>query len=274
MKYYSFLFFFVSASLFVFSFSLSKTDDLSKCVQEYAFEVDEQEDENNFQEAVLQVYFFKRLSLAAEILAMIQEKNLFPTICGKNPNCFVFDENLFFKSPEIEKCKLEIIQTKSLSSFFQLWDFVSTRESQLSSEYLREMALLILSIYRTIFTAYSPLIQIATQKNLILQAVTVLCGNLTDLHAFELLSIIERLSVQIPKLLAKYELSKSDLTWKQWFAKYWWLPPIAFSAAALELIMIYQVAVGARKLPRFKGMLNLFQNNIKNPKEIPSAIAT
>jgi len=253
----------------------SRIDTLEGYVQLPVVHLDDDRAESDyFQEGVLQVYFLKRLTRAAHTLAIVHEKNLFPCICEKNPNCFVFDETLIFLNEEIEECKQAIVHNKSLQPFFDLWESVEHRVPQLSAEFFRELSLLVLGIYKAIYMAYSPLIQVSLQKNIVLQAITLLCGNLSKLHAFELLNIIEKLTVQIPKLLEKYELTKSDLTWKQWLTKYWWLPPVAASALALESVFIYQIAVGARKLPRMKNLLRALQNKTKKPIAIENANAT
>jgi len=265
---------FFAAFATCFLLAKAQVDDLEEYVETSVLEIgDGRLDGENFQGGVLQICFLKRLARAAETLQMIHERNIFSVICEKSSNCFVFDDSLVFFNEEIDECKRAIAESKSLAPFFELWSSVQKRIPQLDAPFLREFSLLVLAIYKTIYFAFSPIIQVALQKNIVLQAITMLCGNLSGLHAFELLSIIEKLTFQIPKLLEKYELTKSEMTWKEWVSKYWWLPPVAVSALVLESIFIYQVAVGARKLPRLKSLLRVFQNKKKNPIAIEKAAA-
>lgn len=264
---------FMISSLFVSCHA--EIDSLDGYIETPTVEIENGKQEpESFQAGVLQTYFIKRFSCAVYVLSIIHEKKLFPFICARTPDCYVFEDDYSFVCSEVGECRAEIERTKSLEPFFALWEFVEKNPAQLDSDCLRELALLVLGIYKKIFTAYSPLVQVAQNKNSLLQALALLCGNISNLHAFELLKIIEQLTVQIPKLLEKYELTKSDLTWKEWIHKYWWLPPVAVSAIVLKSILIYQVAVGKKKLPRFKSLLQVLQKNTKKQIEMQNATAT
>jgi len=251
--------FFASFTFFSFaSFSFSEDVD-SLCSEELASE-DPKFQEGSFQDGVLQIHFVKRLEKAVKTLRFVHERNVFHLLCDKTLDdlgCDAF-ESLLFEHEEIEACRQKIEAAQSLEPFFELWDSVQARTPFVGISFLRELAIMILGIYRTIYTAVSPVIQIATQKNFILHAVTLLCGNISTLNAFELLSVIDKLTVQIPKLLEKYELAGSDLTWNQWFEKYWWLPPVGVAAVVAQSIILYQVAVGKQKLPKLKSLLHVF----------------
>jgi len=208
----------------------------------------------HFQEEVLQIYILKRLKKAVRMLRTIHDKNLFFSLCckaeGRGATQLIFDLSIPFTYEEIIVCIQTMERTKNLKSFFDLWDAIERREIEITLPFLREIAFLILVIYKPIYTACCPLLQIAMQKNLILDAAVLLSGNLATMHAIELLNIIDKLTATIPQLLEKFELTNSDLTWRKWFSKYWWLPPIVGVGVFFQLIFVYQVAVDKKQLPR------------------------
>ena len=211
-----------------------------------------------FQEEVLQIYILKRLKKAVMMLRTIHDKKLFFSLCcraeKRSATQCVFNLSIPFTHKEIIDCIQTMERTKNLQSFFDLWAAIEARDIEPTLSFLREIALLILVIYKPIYTACCPLFQIAMQKNFILDAAALLSGNFATMNAIELLKVIDTLTAKIPQLLEKYELINSDLTWKQWFSKYWWLPPVAGAAVFFELILLYQIAIGKKQLPQLKSI--------------------
>ncbi len=210
-------------------------------------------------EEILQAFMLKRLEKAVVLITQLDQRGIFPKLCAHmgGLTCTIFNEETPFTYEDINRCK-ELIETnKSLQPFITLWANMQNGQTKVTLTYLKEVAILILKIYKTIYTACSPLLQTTEQptKSLTIDTIALLFGNIASLQAFELLSIIEKLTIQIPKLLEKYEITTGTLTWKEWIIKYWWLPPMAIAAIVLECAFIYQVAVGAKKLPTF------FKNN-------------
>ncbi len=221
--------------------------------------------EGNFHEGVLNLHFIKRLEKAINVIKEIHKRGIFSTICPKKTDlpCHIFDQELIFQHEALRKCKKEIEEKRTLKPLLVLWSHIQKNRIKVTVPLLKEFSIMILIIYKAIYTACSPLIQVVTEKSFFFHAIALLCGNIASLKAFELLSIIDKLTLQIPKLLEKYELTKSELTWNQWLKKYWWLPPIAVAAIVLEAVFIYQVAVGKRKLPRLKSISHLFSKQYK-----------
>lgn len=199
---------------------------------------------------VVRIFIIKRLERAAELLTKLDKQGTFSKICSRisGSTCFIFDkETTLFSHNDITHCKEEIEKTKSLKPFLTLWASTQAHAQNTTVPYLKDIALLILEIYKAIYTACLP---IAAEFDLINNKSNALMfGNLATLQAFELLNIIEKLTIQIPKLLDKYEITTGTLTPKEWIIKYWWLPPMAIAAIVLEGIFIYQVATGAKKVP-------------------------
>lgn len=217
----------------------------------------DQDGDKDIRQEVLNAFMLKRLDKAAHLIEQLHKKGIFPKLCAKIPGnmCTIFDNETLFVYEDINHCK-ELIQIKkSLQPFLELWADIQEKKTQITLPYLKEVALLILKIYKAIYTACTPDVPVLTPtgtKNLAFQAIGALFGNIAGLQAFELLTIIEKLTVQIPKLLEKYEITTGNLTWKEWIIKYWWLPPMAVAAIVLECAFIYQVATGAKKLPALK----------------------
>jgi hypothetical protein len=218
-------------------------------------------------EEVLHAFMIEGLEKAAHLIAQLDKRGIFPKLCARIAStvCTVFDNDTIFEHEEITRCKELIEQTKSLQPFIELWAGMQKNLPHLTLPYLREIAILILKIYKAIYTACSPVVSAigSATKNLALQAIALLFSNIASLQAFELLNIIEKLTVQIPKLLEKYEITTGTLTWKEWIIKYWWLPPMAIAAIVLEGAFIYQVATGAKKMPALKSAMRLFSKENK-----------
>ncbi|MCK5632907.1 hypothetical protein KAH94_04110 [bacterium] len=220
--------------------------------------------EEKTQGAIVQLYFIKRLEKAAKLLQTIHKKKIFPSLCKAiEGNCKIFNDTSMFHNKKIKQCITSMETKKSLKPFVTLWETVKDEAQNTNPEFLREFSILILEIYKAIFTACSPLIQATMYKNTFLHALALLCGNITGLQAFEILSIIDKLTAQIPKLLEKYELTNKKITWKKWLIKYWWLPPMATAAIIFEAIFIYQIATGKKKLPKLKSAMTLFSKENK-----------
>lgn len=231
----------------------------------------EEKPKESLQEDFLRALFVKRLRSATAALRMVHEKRLFSLMCdgaGAKEGPF-FDRDVIFESEEIDACRQKIEEQQSLQPFFDLWDQIEKKVNDVELLFLREVTLMVLLIYKAIYTACSPLLQIALQKNdmflrrnFVLQAVTPLFENLSSLHMLELLNMIEKLTIQIPDLLERFELSKSKLTWWQWIKKYWWLIPVGGVVVTVEAVFLYQVATG--KFPQLEKVMSLF---LKENKE-------
>lgn len=225
---------------------------------------------HDIREEVLRIFMMKRLEKAIALIERLDKRGVFPKLCAhiSGPTCAVLDDDTDFSHEEIIQCKRQIERKKSLKPFLMLWKNIQKTPTNPTVFYLKDVALLILKIYKAIYTVCSPVLPTMEpiNKNLAFQALGLLFGNIAHLQAFELLSIIEKLTVQIPKLLEKYEITTGNLTWKQWIVKYWWLPPMAISAIVLECAFMYQVAIGAKKLPPVKSAISLFS---KENKEAP-----
>jgi len=222
----------------------------------------------SFEKSALKMYIITRLSRAVDLLEHIHKQKIFPKLCTKQAQekCTIFNGNTIFKNESIRECAQEIEQKKSLQPFVTLWSEIKKKRHEVSVELLHEYSRLILEIYKVIFTACSPLFQIAFHKSMIWQAIAMLEGNFATLHAFEMLDLIDKITEQIPKLLEKYELTNTKLTWKAWITKYWWLPPIAAAAITLKAILLYQIAVGKQKLPQLKRAFNFLKQNKKTKR--------
>lgn len=222
---------------------------------------------DDFPNRVLQLYLLKRLEKAMNIIRLVQDKSLFPLLCRQacGQNCIIFPDSSVFEDERVRGCKEKIEQTRSLQPLLNLWNEMRRRNvyqqrTHFSIELLREFSIVILGVYRAVFIVCFPGMQ-ALQKNVIMDVIWKLFHDLTSLHAFELLTLIEQLTRHVPRLLEKYELMNKELTWEQWFKKYWWLVPVAVVAVGLEVIFIYQVATGKRRpLSHHSSHLFLKQN--------------
>jgi len=218
----------------------------------------------NSSDQALYLYVIHRLENAVNVIQQIHEKSIFHTLCNSEKGlCTIFEETVNFERKEIEACLKEIESSRNLHCFFTLWEKIKTNYQMLDITTLKEFSILILAIYKLIYDATYKTIKKEEEKSLALGALVLLFGNISSLHAFELLSIISKLTQQIPKLLEKYELTNHNLSWSEWLKKYWWLPPLAITAITFEVIFLYQIAIGKTKLPKLKSAQRLFSKENK-----------
>lgn len=205
------------------------------------------------QHNIVRALMIQQLDKAASLLEQLELRGVFSKMCSQlsSHTCKIFDEDTLFIHDEINQCREDIQIQRSLKPFLVLWGQQKKNHNVTTIPYLKEIAVLILTIYRAIYTACTPILQSVEleAKKTAFQTIAVLFSNIASLQAFELLNIIEKLTVQIPKLLEKYEITTGTLTWRQWIEKYWWLPPMAIAAVVFECAFIYQVATGSKKVP-------------------------
>jgi hypothetical protein len=84
--------------------------------------------------------------------------------------------------------------------------------------FLQEYIILLIVVYRSLFEHYF-------HHKVLLDPSIDIYVLLLSLPISELLAFLDDFSTQFCQLSEKYELTNSQLSWSEWFEKYWWSPP-------------------------------------------------
>jgi hypothetical protein len=107
-----------------------------------------------------------------------------------------------------------------------------------SDNFIKELLMLIIITYKEIAidTARSTRTE---HKQSTLETILQISHKLDQLPIAELLNAIDMLTQELPQFLEKYEFH-SNLTWKEWLKKYWWIPPIIITWFGLKVLVEFQ----------------------------------
>lgn len=199
-------------------------------------------------------YFVQRMDGAMNMLKVyvdkgsFKEKNIFKSLGLK-----IYEHALI-----LQVCKL-MDTDKTIDSVFTLWSLVKAYEYIEDQLLVQEFAHLILSLYKDLcvscltddiktFSYQNESIAASLQKDpflkdqkTVLEYIVTLYQIIDRLPLNEILDAIDVLARELPLLIQHAELS-AVVTWKQWFKKYWWIPP--FMIAALGFKFLKRLAYG------------------------------
>jgi hypothetical protein len=155
--------------------------------------------------------------------------------------CFVEASNYLslrpychFTNLDIIKCQMNIIETKSVIPLIQLWHKENTLMLFKKDElFLREFLILVYKASGEMMVNSLTHEENEHMRDIISQILTVY-QKIDSLPLEEILNAIDVLADEMPYLLEKYELT-SSMTWKNWFAKYWWAPPLILGTIAFKI---------------------------------------
>jgi hypothetical protein len=105
-------------------------------------------------------------------------------------------------------------------------------------QFFHEFFLLIFTVHKQILfnecegEAYS-------LKKTTLTTILEISEKINQLPIAEVLSAIDMLVTELPPFLEKYEFH-STITWKNWFKKYWWVPPVFGAWFGLKILLHLQ----------------------------------
>jgi hypothetical protein len=143
--------------------------------------------------------------------------------------CVEIVEQILWKDDYIQALCSEITHTRKMSPIFELWDYFSQFRKIHDADFNRETCVLIRVCLQCI---YAELHRDLATKNSWL-------ADIDSLPLEEILSTIDLLVEQMPAILEKYEL-QSNLSWKQWFKKYWWAVPVISTVIGLRILVAYK----------------------------------
>ena len=75
-------------------------------------------------------------------------------------------------------------------------------------------------------------------KNDVVDTITRVYEKLETIPHDQIIEAIELLTAELPPFLEQYEFN-TNIPWKQWLTKYWWVPPLGVAIFGIRIAMIF-----------------------------------
>ncbi|HLE76639.1 MAG TPA: hypothetical protein VI521_02570 [Candidatus Babeliales bacterium] len=203
-----------------------------------SFDIDLYLKDSNYTEATtIRQYHVERLSDIFSLLKTIKcsQKSLFEEE-HKDCDC-TFITHHDFSNKSIRDCIAHIETQKSLDPLFELYEEFTHFKLIQDELFLREFTSLTFIVARNIFinNLKTPPTPLQKRRK---SHIAHIYENLDKIPIEEILEAIDLLNKELPEILEKFEFN-SDLSWKAWLKKYWWLPPTVGVIMALRIRWIF-----------------------------------
>lgn len=140
-----------------------------------------------------------------------------------------------YKHPLVVLCLKKMNMLRSLDPLFETWDIFLKEYKQVEgSLFLHEISILTFCLYKNI------LCTLDAQRGQRVNAVEIinLYNKINGLPIDEVLTALDHCYVRLIFVLKEYEFF-STMSWGEWLAKYWWLPPMV-AIGFLWKIVLYK----------------------------------
>ncbi|HSC25308.1 MAG TPA: hypothetical protein VLB80_03790 [Candidatus Babeliales bacterium] len=184
-------------------------------------------------------HFIKCLSEATYFLSCLHKQHYYYKPCNirEKKNYLQIDSTRFF-SPIIKACIKKMLLTGTVQPILiLLYETIHYLHLQ-NNLVIHELFLLIFTVYKQILL-YECEENPHQLKTLSLSTILEISETINQLPIAELLSAIDMLVTELPPFLEKYEFH-SKITWREWFKKYWWIPPIFGGWFGLKILLRLQ----------------------------------
>ncbi|MEX0940662.1 MAG: hypothetical protein WDZ41_04850 [Candidatus Babeliales bacterium] len=189
---------------------------------------------SNFTEAIAQrFYYLQRLNPSLDYLMKhIEKKELRNLLLEYNNNKLDV-----FHHKRIQECIGSMEIQHSIHPLLILCNDIKQYKFLEDPAFIQESIKLIFILYKNIFFGFSNTKKIISPE--LLQQINTLYQKIDHLPLEEILNTIDMLAHELPNIVEQYELN-SDLSWKDWFRKYWWAPPVIAGILSLKILLIMQ----------------------------------
>ncbi len=186
----------------------------------------------------IRYYYAHRLTKHIHMLQSIRcNKDRFFEDTSECCNC-TFVSQYTFTHPEIKRCIKQMEKRNTLAPLIDLFHSFSKLKLIQDNLFLKEFLLLVLTAYRNLVINNANKKGVTIKKST-LDTVALLYENIDHLPLEQILDVIDLLADELPPLIEKYEFM-SDIKWKAWLKKYWWVPPFIFGMFTLKIALIFK----------------------------------
>jgi len=124
-------------------------------------------------------------------------------------------------------------QTQSLDPLFRLWHcFVSYKYID-DAIFLKEFVTLLLLVHKQIIVDFNSVVLKEAPSP---QELIELYEQIASMPISDLLNSLDVVVDQCIEIIEKYELD-SSMSWKAWFKKYWWMPPVVVTSVIVNFFL-------------------------------------
>jgi hypothetical protein len=178
-----------------------------------------------YQDIVTHAYCIKCLTDSTHLLSRLDEQRYHYKPCNMcEQHDYIQIDTAIFSYPAIRNCIKKIVATESLQPLIQLLHKVKHHRLIHNNKFFHEVLILIFTIYKQILFNECEKKQQSIKKST-LETIMLVNNIINQLPIAEILSTIDMLVTELPPFFEKYELH-SHMSWKNWFKKYWWVPPV------------------------------------------------
>lgn len=130
------------------------------------------------------------------------------------------------------------IDTESLKPIILLLQYTQHNLNTQDTHFLQELLVLIFMVHKQIIFNECAQHHYPIKKST-LETIIAINNIINQLPIAEILNAIDMLVTELPPFIEKYELN-SKMTWKSWFKKYWWVPPVFGVWFGLKILLKLQ----------------------------------
>ena len=131
-----------------------------------------------------------------------------------------------------------MLQSESLKPLLTLLHEIKNYRSLQDNLFIHELFLLLFTIHKQIiFNECEE--NSHSLKHTTLETIIEISEKINQLPIAKVLNAIDMLVKELPPFLAKYEFH-SAISWKAWFKKYWWVPPVFGAWFGLRILLSLQ----------------------------------
>lgn len=150
-----------------------------------------------------------------------------------------------FSHERIICCIQDICSTHSLDHLFFLWDELCDYKYIDDQEFAHDIAILTFIITKHICMI------LGQEQDKVPDIFYTAYQYIESMPLEQLLQAIDTLSTELVLIIERYELNE-PISWKQWFSKYWWAPPLIITTVGIKLALILKILY---KQSNFKSIL-------------------
>ncbi len=191
-------------------------------------------------DVAMRFYLLRRLAKSMTLLHKLDKKNIFLSSCGDIKGDMIYDitDRFAFTQKNVVLCIKEIRRTKNIQPLLKLWNDIKHYRFIKSIGLIKEFSILTFVIYKNLMTHYLPEHMSLREKS-VTQSLIQVYEKLDSLPLEEILNAIDLVTEELPFLWEQYQLN-SDMTWKEWLKKYWWVPPLVAVTLGIRIFLIFK----------------------------------
>lgn len=194
----------------------------------------------NLDDVAMRFYLLRRLAKSMMFLNKLDKKNIFLSACSDIEGNMIDDitDRFVFTQKNVVLCIKEIRRTRSIQPLLKLWDDIKHYRFIKSIDLIKEFSILTFVIYKNLMTHCLPEHMSSREKS-VTQSLIQVYEKLDSLPLEEILNAIDLVTEELPLLWEQYQLN-SDMTWKEWLKKYWWVPPLVAVTLGIRIFLIFK----------------------------------